>query len=113
MMTRPSWRTPWRNSQDLWGPGAQIKRHSDYQPAIATLTRRRLLQRRKQFGWNVNHTLAVERLKLALAYIVQLSYPNEEMIQCVFCDASYNCSSGMVTRIPNEDSDKSVSQQRH
>jgi len=69
--------------------------------------------RLKQFGWNVKHTLAVERLKLALANIIQLSYPDEEMIQCVFCDASYNCSSGMVTQIPAEDSDKSVSQQRH
>ena len=42
----------------------------------------------KQFGWNVNHTLAVERLKLALANAVQLSYPNEKC-----------CNAYSVTRV--------------
>ena len=67
----------------------------------------------KLFGWDVNHTLAVERLKPALANAVQLSYPNEKMLQCVFCDASYNCSSGMVTQIPFEDRDRPIHEQRH
>ena len=67
----------------------------------------------KLFGWDVNHTLAVERLKLALANAVQLSYPNEKMLQCVFCDANYDCSSGMVTQISFEDRDRPIHEQRH
>jgi hypothetical protein len=64
-------------------------------------------------GWNVTHRLAFEKLKLAIAKSVELAYPREDMIQCVFCDASQLCSSGMVTQIPVEDESKLFHEQRH
>ena len=69
--------------------------------------------RLNRHGWNVNHRLAFERLKLAIASIVELAYPREDMIQCVFSDASQLCSSGMVTQIPVEDECKPIHEQRH
>jgi hypothetical protein len=67
----------------------------------------------KKFGWGIEHELAVTKLKAALAENVKLSYPSNEMIQCVFCDASYQCCSGMVTQIPSEDVNKPIAEQRH
>jgi hypothetical protein len=64
-------------------------------------------------GWNVAHRLAFEKLKLAIVGIVELAYPRDDMIQCVFCDASQLCSSGMVTQIPVEDECKPIHEQRH
>ena len=52
------------------------------------------------FGWNVEHDKAFNALNDAIANSVQLAYPDESRIQCVFCDASYHASSGMVTQIP-------------
>src|SRR6185503_9096590 len=66
-----------------------------------------------RYGWNVTHRFAFEKLKLAIMGIVELAYPREDMIQCVFCDASQLCSSGMVTQIPVEDECKPVHEQRH
>jgi hypothetical protein len=43
----------------------------------------------KKFGLNVEHDLAVHKLQLALAENVKMAYPRNEIIQCVFCDASY------------------------
>jgi hypothetical protein len=56
----------------------------------------------KKFGWNVQHELAVTKLKLALAENVRMAYPDNTMVQCVFCDASYEYCSGIVTQIPVE-----------
>ena len=44
---------------------------------------------------------------------VQLAYPCEDIIQCVFTDASYHCSAGVVTQIPEEDICKPFSGERH
>lgn len=65
------------------------------------------------FGWNKLHTQAFYNLISAIAHCVQLAYPNDNFIQCVFCDASYYCSSGVVTQIPPEDFDKPISEQNH
>ena len=39
-------------------------------------------------GWNDTHSTAFNKLKDALVHSVQLAYPNNDFIQCVFCDAS-------------------------
>ena len=54
----------------------------------------------KDFGWEPIHDDAFNKLKCAIARSVKLSYPKDNMIQCVFCDASYHYSSGIVTQIP-------------
>ena len=65
------------------------------------------------FGWNAVHDNAFNALKAAIANSVQLAYPDENMIQCVFCDASYHACSGMVTQIPIEDLNIPFNQQKH
>ena len=66
-----------------------------------------------KFGWNAEHELAIRKLKSALVENVRMAFPNDEMIQCVFFDASYEFCSGMVTQIPVEDESKPISEQRH
>jgi len=65
------------------------------------------------YDWTGIHDNAFNTLKTAIAKVVKLSYPDNNMIQCVFCDASYACSSGMVTQIPPEDVDKPFHEQFH
>jgi hypothetical protein len=64
----------------------------------------------KKFGWNVEHDLAVHKFQLALAENAKMAYPSNEMIQCVVCDASYECCFGIVTQIPVEDECKPISE---
>jgi hypothetical protein len=65
------------------------------------------------FGWNTIHDNAFNSLRDAIATSVQLAYPDQNMIQCVFCDASYHSSSGIVTQIPIEDLNRPFEEQRH
>ncbi|RAN86374.1 hypothetical protein B5P41_29630, partial [Bacillus sp. SRB_28] len=55
------------------------------------------------FGWNAVHDEAFNSMKAAISRRTQLNYPDEDMVQCVFTDASQYHSSGMVTQIPHED----------
>ena len=52
-------------------------------------------------------------MKTAIANNVQLAYPRDDMIQCMFTDANETSASGMVTQIPIDDINKPVSLQRH
>jgi hypothetical protein len=70
-------------------------------------------QRLMKFGWEPKHALAYQELKAVIAGNVKLAYPKEEMIQCMFNDASEKCSSIVVTQIPPEDAHKPVQLQRH
>ena len=56
-----------------------------------------------RFGRNDLHTDSFHNLTDAISHCVQLAFPNDEFVQCVFCDASYNCSSGVVTQTPPAD----------
>ena len=67
----------------------------------------------QHFGWNNTHSIAFNKLKDAIAHCVQLAYPNNDYIQCVFCDASHYCSSGVVTQVPPDDVEKPITEQRH
>ena len=51
-----------------------------------------------QFGWSEIHYTAFDQMREAILISVQLSYPDSSMIQCVFCDDSYYCSSGVSSR---------------
>jgi len=66
-----------------------------------------------KYGWTPKHALAFEKAKLAIANCVQLSYPRDDMIQCVFGDANDYNSSGCVTQIPLEDADLEITKARH
>ena len=67
----------------------------------------------QRFGWSEIHTKAFNELKHAITNAVKLAYPSDQMVQCVFCDASHYASSGVVTQIPPEDVNKPIQQQRH
>jgi hypothetical protein len=57
--------------------------------------------------------LAYKELNAVIDRNVKLAYPKEEMIQCMFTDASEKYSSGVVTQISPEDANKPVQLQRH
>lgn len=65
------------------------------------------------YGWNTLHDEAFDKLKESLRRCTQLAYPDPEMVQCVFTDASDFHSAGMITQIPVEDIDKPFDEQRH
>jgi hypothetical protein len=64
-------------------------------------------------GWNDTHAQAFAELKQAIANHVRLSYPNKDMIQCLYTDANELNSSAVVTQIPVVDLSKITAQQRH
>ena len=64
-------------------------------------------------GWSSTHALSFERMKVGVANSVQLSYPRQDMIQCVFVDANDFNSSGCVTQIPLEDQEAEITRARH
>ena len=66
-----------------------------------------------KYGWTPKHAFAFEKVKLAIANCVQLSYPRDDMIQCVFGDANDYNSSGCVTQIPLEDAEMDITNARH
>lgn len=66
-----------------------------------------------KFGWDQEHVDAYDQLKAAISRRTQLNYPREDMIQCVFTDASEYHSAGMVTQIPKEDANLAYHMQRH
>jgi len=66
-----------------------------------------------QFGWTDIHTDQFNNLKHAISQAVELAYPNQDMIQCVYCDASNHASSGIVTQFPPDDLNKPLHDQRH
>jgi len=66
-----------------------------------------------KYGWNDSHEQSFKQLKLSIQSTVRLAYPDGNKLQCVFCDASYACSSGIVTQIPVEDSEKPFHEQKH
>ena len=57
----------------------------------------------RAFGWNVIHDNAFQMMKNAISRRTRLNYPDVDMVQCVFTDASHYHSSGMVTQIPHDD----------
>ena len=65
------------------------------------------------FGWNDIHINDFRKLKQAISQAVQLAYPSQDMIQCVYCDASNHASSGIVTQIPPDDPNQPLHNQRH
>jgi hypothetical protein len=67
----------------------------------------------QHFGWDDIHSTAFNKFREAIAHSVQLAFPNNDYIQCVFCDASNYCSSGVVTQVPPEDIHKPIADQRH
>ena len=65
------------------------------------------------YGWNNVHEHSFNLLKNAIVNTVRLAYPDENKIQCVFCDASHACISGIVTQIPFNDPEKPFAEQQH
>ena len=64
-------------------------------------------------GWNDTHDQAFAKLNAAIANAAVLAYPDDDLVTCVFTDASKFHWAGVVTQVPREDLDKPLLQQRH
>ena len=73
----------------------------------------RVASKIKLTSWTDIHEKAFKATKEAIGLRTILAYPDPQMVQCVFTDASDLHCSGMVTQIPEAELNLEVEQQNH
>jgi hypothetical protein len=64
-------------------------------------------------GWSADHAECFESVKKALANVVPLAHPREDLVVCVFTDASDLFWGAVATQVPPTDLDLPLEEQRH
>lgn len=66
-----------------------------------------------QVGWNPEHDLIFNEMKMAITNAIRLTYPNDGNVICIYTDASNRYWSGVVTQCEKKELDKPTHEQKH